>query len=277
MSVRMFVDADGERTEVPFHRIDFPGGESQIQIAGNIPSGSERVVADCRFGSATDLILAGMVAEAAHSRGHRFELFMPYLPAARADRNDPMGAAVYAGIINSFDADSVLAVDPHSDVMPTMISKLAVLDHTEFAIRGCEQNGLIPNAIIAPDFGAMQRAEDVAMTLGIDLYVAEKVRDFDTGKITEYCAPDVPKAGQYLVVDDICDGGGTFRWLADELGVARDNLNLWVTHGIFSGNARQLTSQYASVMFTNSHPFPSSDLNWPYEWLVRIDHDLWNY
>jgi ribose-phosphate pyrophosphokinase len=95
----------------------------------------------------------------------------------------------------------------------------------------------------------------VAADLGVDLYIADKKRDFDTGKILgiEMTEP-LPKTGRYLVVDDICDGGGTFMGLANAIDLPKDQLGLWVTHGIFSGNAHLLRDHYRNIYTTDSHP-----------------------
>jgi len=57
-----------------------------------------------------------------------------------------------------------------------------------------------------------------------------------------------------IIVDDICDGGGTFIGLAEEL--RRRNaasLYLYVTHGIFSKDADvKLLDHFAKVYTTNS-------------------------
>ena len=97
-------------------------------------------------------------------------------------------------------------------------------------------------------------ASKAADALGLPLLTATKTRDFDTGKLTSFEVPQLPRSGRVLVVDDICDGGGTFRGLATAAGIGRDRLALWVSHGIFSGAAGELTGHFAQIFTTDSHP-----------------------
>ena len=113
-------------------------------------------------------------------------------------------------------------------------------------------NGYV--GVIAPDKGAVARAEHVADALHLPLFKATKERDFETGKLSHFAVEPLPEAGRLLVVDDICDGGGTFCGLAEAAGVGRERLSLWVSHGIFSGKANQLRDYYSTVYTTDSHP-----------------------
>ena len=110
------------------------------------------------------------------------------------------------------------------------------------------------SAVLAPDKGAVERASKAAEALGLPLFTAAKTRDFDTGQLTNFEVPELPQSGRILVVDDICDGGGTFRGLATAAGIGRDRLGLWVSHGIFSGAAGELTEHFAEIFTTDSHP-----------------------
>lgn len=247
----------------------FPGGEHHLR---NIPDWPEPVtwVADVRGSDPNDLVKAALLANVSRSANFRkrlddhFVLLIPYLPAARADRGLPLGARVYANFINAVGADRVIALDPHSDVMPSWVHNLQALSPVEIIKRSLDQAGGIIGsheytAVIAPDKGATERTKRIADALGLPMYQAHKTRDFDTGHIEKVEVIDaLPLAGRYLVVDDICDGGGTFTMLAqhldDELGIKRSQVGLWVTHGIFSGGAKQLRMFYREIYTTDSHP-----------------------
>jgi len=85
------------------------------------------------------------------------------------------------------------------------------------------------------------------------VFKAEKKRDFETGQLTGFTCEELLE-GRYLVVDDICDGGGTFRGLAAATGLPKENLDLWVSHGVFSGAAGELNNHYGNIFCTDSHP-----------------------
>jgi ribose-phosphate pyrophosphokinase len=95
----------------------------------------------------------------------------------------------------------------------------------------------------------------VGEVLDVPVFTATKKREFHTGEITGLEFPfELDKDRNYLVVDDIADGGGTFRLLAKELDHPRELLDLWVTHGVFSGRANELRDHYGNIYTTDSHP-----------------------
>ncbi|SHT54102.1 Ribose-phosphate pyrophosphokinase [Mycobacteroides abscessus subsp. abscessus] len=234
----------------------FPGGELHLKDikelwGDNYPD--TIWIADVRGADVEDLVAAALLADVARWHNQRFVLMLPYLPAARADRGVPLGADVYADLINAVNANEVIAIDPHSEAMPQWVRNVHVLNGVELVERAVHRLGF--NGVIAPDAGAKTRAARIAEQLQVDLYQAEKKRDFDTGKLLSYKMADtLPASGKYLVVDDICDGGGTFKMLANETGLDASQLSLWVTHGIFSGQADGLKNYYRNIYTTDSHP-----------------------
>lgn len=246
---------DGIRRNVaePFQ---FPGGEWHLKDIAELPVGTTWI-ADVRGASSDDLVIAGLLADVAHQRQSPFVLMLPYLPAARSDRGLPAGAYVYSRFVNSVNAQQVIGIDAHSPVIARCMWNLTELDPTPLVERAFEHinHGGRYDAVIAPDKGAAGRAKKVADALGVDYIECEKHRDFDTGRILSLKINEtLPKSGTYLVVDDICDGGGTFKMLAVETGLDHQQLGLWVTHGIFSGEANFLRRFYRHIYTTDSHP-----------------------
>ncbi|QIK63332.1 ribose-phosphate pyrophosphokinase [Leucobacter viscericola] len=228
----------------------FPGGEWHLRV----PTAEAPAFARVTGCDANDLVVLGLWADWVHSLGHRAVAHLPYLPAARADRGTPFGAQVYANLINTCNLDEVVVFDPHSPVAPSLINNVRIVESTAVIAERVIPSGNY-EAILAPDAGAVHRAQLVADRMGLPLFTATKSRDFDTGKLTGFHAPEnLPRLGRVLVVDDICDGGGTFMGLAKATGLHRDQLDLWVSHGIFSGRAPQLRESYGTVFTTDSHP-----------------------
>lgn len=233
----------------------FPGGEHHLRPFPDLPCGPRTWLADVRGADPNDLVKAALLADVADDRGEEFVLLLPYAPAARADRGAPLGARVYADLINTMGAERVVILDPHSPVVTHLLDRAVVADHVPLVERALNGFGYQYDAVIAPDKGAATRAGEVATRLGIDLYTADKERDFDTGMILGIKMREtLPRSGSYLVVDDICDGGGTFMGLADAIDLPCEQLGLWVTHGIFSGNAHLLRNHYGRIFTTDSHP-----------------------
>lgn len=258
MSTRFVSKAGGgwqvTSTMKPFQ---FPGGERHIKVGENEETPLYAVL---NGAASDDLIDLGMWADIMHQRGLPAFAYVPYAPAARADRGEPFGARVYANIINSFGLDKVVIFDPHSPVITELIDNVTVVESTDLirrVFRGHHPEGAMDKGyvgVIAPDKGAVHRAQLAADALRLPLFKATKERVEATGKLSNFQVEDLPAEGRFLVVDDICDGGGTFCGLAEAAGVGRERLTLWVSHGIFSGRAPQLTEYYAEVHTTDSHP-----------------------
>lgn len=193
-------------------------------------------------------------------------LILPYLPAARADRGAPHGAKVYASFLNALKINQILVFDPHSEAAAL---ELSASDQVRYLypddlFKQSHIRGLFKGytGIIAPDKGAVQRAQSVATVLDLPLYTAEKTRDFETGKLSGFKLDGLPSNGRYLIVDDICDGGGTFRGLAAALGLPKEQIALYVSHGVFSSEVaiNESPNFFEAIYTTNSYD-PKTDLN----------------
>lgn len=231
----------------------FPAGECHIKT-DTVLEGETPLYFYLTGADANDYVTAAMWIDYAHQAGHKVTALIPYLPGARQDRGTPFGAKVYANLINAMDADEVVCFDPHSEVMPDLINNLRIV-YSDVVIKKVLRKTIGEYAgVICPDAGARARTEKTAATLGLPVYYATKHRDFTTGKLTGFECEALPETGKFLVVDDICDGGGTFRGLAASTGLPKERLDLWVSHGVFSGNAAGLNEHYGTIFTTDSHP-----------------------
>lgn len=191
-------------------------------------------------------------------------LYMPFAFGARQDRRNIsgdilFGAKYYADIINSVGFDTVTIVDPHSNVIAGLINNRRIITAGDVLKAMSPKFGSYYAGVIAPDAGATARAYDVAEKIGVPRVIqAWKHRDVSNGSITGFGIEPI-EAGEYLMVDDICDGGGTFNGLASILpdGVVCD---LYVTHGIFSQGLRELKKNFKKIITTDSVPNYETDL-----------------
>lgn len=232
------------------------------------------------YGSAdihSDLFQLKMWADYLHRQPQtiRKVAVIPYFPGARADRGEPFGLRVYVDEIERMGLDRVVIFDPHSQKTPELLADIRGTDlrvvYPEDLVEDYRNAGTSPrhfdyyDGIIAPDAGAVLRAQGVARVLGLPVYTAEKSRDFETGKLTGFKLEGLPSDGRYLIVDDICDAGGTFLGLADASGLGRDQLSLYVSHGVFSKMALvELPKSFNTILTTTSYD-PRRNLNIPYE------------
>lgn len=198
----------------------------------------------------------------ANSTSNYFEgikrvVLLPYMPGARADRGTPFGLEVYANFIHSMGIDQIILFDPHS---PATVRELrdtwmdvTVLDSDAILQNNFNDFNQFYEGVIAPDKGAVERATTFADAISCPVYTVDKTRDFETGKLTGFKVPEIDKSGRYLLVDDICDGGGTFLGIANELGLPIEQLDLFVSHGVFSKQGGEnLLEHFGNVFTTNS-------------------------
>jgi ribose-phosphate pyrophosphokinase len=200
-------------------------------------------------------------------------LILPYFPGARADRisagvEEPFGLGVYAEFITNLNLDQIIIFDPHSEatelVLRGEIPEVTIVKSAELFAQPeiNEYMSDIYNGIIAPDKGATQRATEVADVLGLPVYTAEKTRDPETGKLSGFKIDGLPESDSstidgyklFLIVDDICDRGGTFVGLFNATGREWGGIDLFVSHGVFSSDALEnLSGAFEAVYTTNSY------------------------
>jgi len=200
---------------------------------------------------------AMMVADAIAAQVGPLEtLMIPYLPGARQDRQNRggdmlFGADYFAREINARGFEHVLAVDPHSHVMPEMIN--GFVEYPLERVYGKLWNGY--TGVIAPDHGSHDRAMTAALALRKPLIYGDKVRDPETGRLSGFKVEELEAGGHYIVVDDICDGGGTFVGLGEKIAQQDCWADLFVTHGIFTRGTSELNKFYKNIYSTDTRRF----------------------
>lgn len=183
----------------------------------------------------------------------RIYLYIDYLPYGRQDKsvsNDSTFALyTFAKIINSLKFDEIFILDPHSKITLGLIKRSrAVYPHGPLgqAIRATTSN-----LICYPDNGAVTKYTEVYDFPPGYIY-GEKVRDQATGYISSYKLIGNCKGKRVIIVDDICDGGKTFELLAKDLyNSGAEDVNLFVTHGLFSKGLKPLFNADIGRIFTN--------------------------
>lgn len=250
---------EGQRTTDTPAAFRFPGGETQVTIPAGLREQADAAREFCIHAllkSADDVMQLLLLTDALRrlNPAAPVHLDMPYVPYARQDRvcnpGEALGAAVFCKLINDQQYATVTIVEPHSDVTPALLQRVRVVDAAAFLKKALAAPAFAQGVtLMAPDAGARKRVQALAKTLGVaDVRYAEKVRDPQTGRITETRVPDDIPAQPVLVVDDICDGGRTFLELAAALAdKTRQPLYLYVTHGIFSKGLTELKARYAGI------------------------------
>ena len=108
------------------------------------------------------------------------------------------------------------------------------------------------DTICYPDHGAFVKyMEKLVIPTNIDIVNGVKVREPLTGQILSMFINGNCLDKNVLIVDDICDRGGTFIMLSDLLYKnGAKSVNLYVSHGLFTGGAEVLRQHYIERIFT---------------------------
>lgn len=243
--------------EISFEAFTFSGGEPHIRI--NSFDSEARILVTHRLRSFNDLGLLLVAIDSLKRMGHRsIEVFIPYFPAARQDRvmneGESLSVKVYADIINAMNLEKVTVFDPHSDVTAALLENCSVISNHGFVKKVMKE---LPNdcILVSPDAGAEKKIHQLASYLEeYEVLSCGKKRDIKTGSLSGFVVPDQDlKNRPCLIVDDICDGGGTFIGLAKKLKLANaGKLYLAVSHGIFSKGLDILNEHFERVFTTDS-------------------------
>lgn len=193
-----------------------------------------------------DFLRIAQLKDLLDSYGHRSVLRIKYLPYGRQDKEISNTATfalrTFAKLLNSLNFEEIIIMDPHSTVALDLI-KNSRAEYPKRMIEELIHQGYCTLACY-PDKGARTKYTEVYKDLiGTAHVYGEKVRDQLTGNITKYdlIGGERVKGEKILIIDDICDGGMTFKILAkDLLAAGAAEVNLFVTHGIFSKGLRTL-------------------------------------
>lgn len=225
---------------VAFDSFNFPSGcEAHIKLKEAVEN---EVLITCRIQDSNDIMRLLLATDALKRAGAKeIRLFMPYLPYARQDRQmvkgEPLSLKVFANLLNSQGYSKVSVYDVHSEVALALIENSEGITNHSFA-KCVFVESLRDYYIVCPDAGAYKKIYGICKSIGYEdeIIIANKVRDVSTGLIkkTTVSHSDLKQRHCYIV-DDICDGGGTFVLLAEELlNRNAKSVNLVVSHGIFS-------------------------------------------
>ena len=222
----------------------FPGGERQITLP-KLDIVVRYIIIDAELPNSDAIMDLVLVKDAIFETygDIRVDLRLGYIPYARQDRvandGEALSARAFGNLINMLDFTNVMVVDPHSEVSVSYINNVAVIHQYNILNTNKELWDKIRKGdfmLVAPDSGSTSKVSDLSFYYYNNLFIqGKKIRDTKTGKLSGFSYEGDVKNRDLLIVDDICDGGGTFIGLTKELldGGAK-SVSLYVTHGIFS-------------------------------------------
>ncbi|NBO98524.1 MAG: ribose-phosphate pyrophosphokinase [Proteobacteria bacterium] len=251
----------------------YSGGEVGVRVEN-----SEAFDTVFRIQNSDDLIAMFMAIDAyEYDTGKDIRaITIPYLPYARQDRvatkGDPFAIGVLASLIASAGITHVKTIDLHSEKSIKTFAQegifLESVSPVKYIEKYLENIGVSTDKVVfvAPDKGSHEKTERYCKALDVDKAIqCGKTRSPIDGSLMGFFVDSDFSVSQeriinesvtdLVIVDDICDGGGTFLGVADAIRKAyplQYNIHLWTTHGIYSKGVNILLEKFDTLGCTNS-------------------------
>ena len=274
--------------EINYKIHHFPDGEKQIELIGDFLkySGSTvRVYA--RLSTLENIFLLCQLCEVFKRYNIDMDLTITYLMGQRNDRIMSFGSAVnqdiivdwllkytnrsinYLGVINRINI-----LEPHNpDSLLRLTGRLSSDSSTTVSLYKLFDNvdgGHLEDIIVFPDEGSYDRYRN-------NTFIKQKIlnKNHIIGRKTRIGRDEIRidvsvfggkikdlKNKRFVVIDDLCDGGGTFIVLANKLREKYGNdifITLYVTHSVNSDGLLRVAKIYNRVVTTDSFKTYSQD------------------
>ena len=250
-----------DKGDIVYDIINFSDGEKHIKFITEI-NRKDSVKVICRITSMDELFILMQVGDILNRMEVEWALVITYLMGMRMDRvmsfNEAFSLKIVAKTINDMHPDAVFVVEPHSDRTLKLINNSTpLMNHfAEAAMTEPEHNYMI----VFPDAGAKLRYGE-ALENKVPMMTCHKKRDPATGKLSGFGIdnPEVlneyPECNAFFVIDDLCDGGGTFCGIADQLKELRPDFHrtLAITHAVAARGIYKVMDYYNDLFITNSY------------------------
>ena len=250
-----------DKGNIVYDIINFSDGEKHIKFITEI-NRKDSVKVICRITSMDELFILMQVGDILNRMEVEWALVITYLMGMRMDRvmsfNEAFSLKIVAKTINDMHPDAVFVVEPHSDRTLKLINNSTpLMNHfAEAAMTDPEHNYMI----VFPDAGAKLRYGE-ALENKVPMMTCHKKRDPATGKLSGFGIdnPEVlneyPECNAFFVIDDLCDGGGTFCGIADQLKELRPDFHrtLAITHAVAARGIYKVMDYYNDLFITNSY------------------------
>ena len=237
------------QSDLHFTAMQFPDGQPHLKLDMESVHRTDRREPFrilTRIGSASDLLLLLFAKNTLdYLEFEHIELHIAYLMGARMDRvmqdGEPFSLKVIAAMLNDAAFKKVKIFDPHSEVATALIDRSYAIFNHEFVKDAMQHffssHTVADYCLVSPDAGALKKIYKLAHYLKVENVVeCFKERDLKTGALSGFKISAAELGGKTcFIVDDLCDGGGTFAGTAALLrSKGAVKIVLIVSHGIFS-------------------------------------------
>ena len=196
------------------------------------------------------------------SSAQRITAVIPYFGYARQDRRSkartPISAKLVANLIVESGVERVLTLDLHAAQIQGFfdipVDNLYAAPIFALDVQHHFRDRMDTITIVSPDVGGVARARELAKRIGAPLAIVDKRRE-RAGEVAEMTVIGDVTGQTCIIVDDMCDTGGTLTKAADVLLEAgATEVHAYTTHGVMSGPAveRVTKSKLKSLVITDS-------------------------
>lgn len=240
----------------------FSDGEFNFQILENVRGSDVFIVQPTcppTDGHLMELLI--MIDTFVRASAERVTAVVPYFGYARSDKKDrprvPIAAKLVANLITTAGANRILTIDLHASQIQGFFD--IPVDHLYAApvvVDYFRANPIDNLIVVAPDTGGAERARAYAKRLDAGLALCDKRRERANEADVMNVVGDV-SGKNCLIIDDMCDTGGTICKVAEALRKAGAvDIYAFFTHGVLSGNAAKNigNSHLKKVIVTNTIP-----------------------
>jgi len=183
-----------------------------------------------------------MIDAAKRASAYKIIAVIPYYGYARQDRKDKprvaIGSKLIATLLESAGANRVITMDLHAAQIQGFFDvPVDHLDSSAIFIPYINDLKLQNLAFAAPDVGSTNRVREIASYFNAEMVICDKHRKRANEIASMVVIGDVT-GKDIILVDDICDTGGT---LAKAAGLLKEkgarSVRAMITHPVLSGNA----------------------------------------
>ena len=190
----------------------FPSDEWYSQIKENV-RGADVFLLQSIIHPANDNLMQLLIMTDAARRASaaRITAIIPYMGYSRQDRKDKVGTPISAklvmDILQAAGVNHIVTMDLHAPQIAGFTN--LPFDHLHFrTVLIEEMKDKNIEVIVAPDIGAVKKAEEYAQKMSLDLAFISKKRKDDITVETSQFVGDV-KDKTVLIIDDLIESGGT--------------------------------------------------------------------